>query len=134
MDTMKRQFCTRCNTNRDVKITSTSKVITEPDGKRNEIRTNLFHCEICKSFVGRENCIRGGILKTEDTFTPKARNIWRVIPGDAQLKILNSVWCTHCRNMTGIANITAKVDSGMLVLLGKCSRCGGDVARVIENE
>jgi hypothetical protein len=36
--------------------------------------------------------------------------------------------------MTGIANITAKVDSGMLVLMGKCSRCGGDVARVIENE
>jgi len=47
--------------------------------------------------------------------------------------ILNSVWCTRCRNMTRITKITAKVDSGMLVLTGKCTRCGGDVARVIED-
>jgi hypothetical protein len=36
--------------------------------------------------------------------------------------------------MTGITNITARVVSGMLVLTGKCSRCSGDVARVIEND
>ena len=131
---MKTEFCTRCNTKRDVKMTSSSKVITDPDGERKVIRTNLFHCETCKSFVRRENCRRGRILKTEDTFTPKAKNIWRAIPGEAQLKILNTVWCTQCRNMTGITNITARVDSGMLVLTGKCIRCSGDVARVIENE
>jgi len=31
--------------------------------------------------------------------------------------------------MIDITNITAKVDSGMLVLIGECNRCGGDVAR-----
>lgn len=113
---------------------SSLKVITDPDGEREVIRTSLFHCETCNSFVRRENCNGGGILKTEDTFTPRAKNIWRVIPGDTQFKILNTVWCTQCRNMTGIAHIIAKVDSGMLVLMGKCRRCGGDVARVRENE
>lgn len=113
---------------------SSSKVITDPHGEREVIRTSLFHCETCNSFVRRENCNGGGILKTEDTFTPRAKNIWRTIPGDTQLKILNTVWCTRCRNLSGITNITAKVDSGMLVLIGKCSRCGGDVARVRENE
>jgi hypothetical protein len=36
--------------------------------------------------------------------------------------------------MTGITGITARVDTGMLVLTGQCSRCGGGVARVVENE
>jgi hypothetical protein len=36
--------------------------------------------------------------------------------------------------MSGITHITAKVDAGLLVLIGKCSRCGGDVARVREND
>ena len=131
---MKVEFCTRCNTKRDVKMTSSSKVVTDPDGERKVIRTHLFHCQICKSFIRRQNCSRGRILKTEDTFTPRAKNIWRAIPGDAQLKILNTVWCARCRNMTGITNITAKVGSGVLVLTGKCSRCSGNVARVIEND
>jgi len=113
---------------------SSLKVITDPDGEREVIRTSIFHCEICNSFVRRLNCNGGGILKTEDTFTPRAKNIWRAIPGDTQLKILNTVWCTRSRNLSGITNITARVDSGMLVLMGKCSRCGGDVARVRENE
>ena len=131
---MKREFCTRCNTIRAVKMMASLKVITDPAGEREVIRTSLFHCETCNSFVRRENYNSGGILKTENTFTPRAKNIWRATPGDTQLKILNTVWCTRCRNLSGITNITAKVDSGMLLLIGKCSRCGGDVARVRENE
>ena len=115
-------------------MTPSSKVTTDPDGRREVIRTNLFHCEICKSFVRREKHNRGGILTTWDTFTPRAKNIWRAIPGDTQLKILNTVWCTRCRGMSGISHITARVDSAMLVLIGSCSRCGGDVARVREND
>jgi hypothetical protein len=75
-------------------MTASSKVMTDPDGKRNVIQTNLVHCEICKSFVRREKYNRGGILNTGDRFTPRAKNIWRAIPGDTQLKILNTVWCT----------------------------------------
>ncbi len=134
LDKMKKEFCTRCNTKREVKMTASSKVMTDPDGKRKVIQTNLFHCEICKSFVRREKYNRGGLLKTGDTFTPMAKNIWRAIPGDTQYKILNTVWCTCCRGMSGITNITARVDSGHLVLMGQCRRCGGDVARVVINE
>ena len=68
------------------------------------------------------------------TFTPKAKKIWQSIPGDIRLKILNNVYCVQCKDMTGIGNITGKIEKGMLVLRGVCTRCGGEVARVIENE
>ena len=111
-----------------------SKVITAADGERRVIRTDLYHCEVCKRFVRREDHRSAGILINGDTFTPRAKNIWRALPGDTQLKILNTVWCTRCVGMSGITDVTAKVDSGMLVLMGKCSRCGGEVARIREND
>jgi hypothetical protein len=68
------------------------------------------------------------------SFTPKAKKIWEAIAGDIQIKILNNVWCVHCRKGSSIGNLTGKIESGMLVLRGTCTKCGGDVARVIENE
>ena len=134
MDRMKREFCTRCNTIRDVKMTSSKVVNTDCAGERLVIRTHLFHCKICKSFVRREDGDREALLKTEDTFSPRARNIWRSIPADTQLKILSTVWCTQCRNMSQITTIKANVCSGLLVLRGNCSRCGANAARVVENQ
>jgi len=131
---MKREFCTRCNTVRDVKMTSSTMVNTDCAGERLVIHTHLFHCKICKSFVRREDGDKEALLKTEDNFSPRARNIWRAIPADAQLKILSTVWCTRCKNMITIYGISARVGSGMLVLRGSCSRCGADVARVVENQ
>jgi hypothetical protein len=69
-----------------------------------------------------------------DNFTPKAKKIWELIPGNIRLRILNNVWCPQCRDVTGIGNFSGKVEKGMLILRGVCTRCGGDVARVIENE
>jgi hypothetical protein len=134
MDNMKSEFCTRCNTKRNVMMTSSSSVMTAPNGDRRIIQTDFFHCELCKSFVRSEDRNRGALLETDENFTPQAKNIWRAVPGDIQLKILNTVWCIRCRNMTAISNICGKVDSGMLVLRGECTRCGGEVARVIQNE
>jgi phage regulator Rha-like protein len=74
------------------------------------------------------------ILSIEGSFTPKAKKIWEAIAGDIQIKILNNVWCVHCRKGSSIGNLTGKIESGMLVLRGTCTKCGGDVARVIENE
>ena len=69
------------------------------------------------------------------TLTPPARSIWEAIPGNVQLKLLNNVWCFNCRETTGIGgDVTGKVAKGMLVLHGKCTRCGLAVVRVIENE
>ncbi|MGV7223072.1 MAG: hypothetical protein ACQ9MH_16265 [Nitrospinales bacterium] len=67
--------------------------------------------------------------------TPPARNIWESIPGKAQVKLLNNAWCFNCRKTTGIGgDVRGKVAKGMLVLHGKCTRCGEAVTRVIENE
>jgi phage regulator Rha-like protein len=73
-------------------------------------------------------------LPVNGSFTPKAKKIWGAIPGDIQFKILNNVWCVHCRKESSIGNLTGKIESGMLVLRGTCTKCGGEVARVIENE
>ena len=67
------------------------------------------------------------------SLTPQARRIWDTVAGDLQVKILNNVWCVSCKETTGIGNVSGKVEKGMLVLRGVCTRCGGEVARVIEN-
>jgi phage regulator Rha-like protein len=71
---------------------------------------------------------------TDGSFTPKAKKIWEAIPGDIQFKILNNVWCVQCKKESSIGNLSGKIESGMLVLRGTCTKCGGEVARVIENE
>jgi phage regulator Rha-like protein len=68
------------------------------------------------------------------SFTPKAKKIWEAIAGDIRIRLLNNVWCRHCGKMSSIGNLSGKVESGMLVLRGSCTKCGSDVARVIENE
>jgi phage regulator Rha-like protein len=71
---------------------------------------------------------------TDGSFTPKAKKIWEAIPGDIQFKILNNVWCVQCKKESSIGNLSGKIESGMLVLRGTCTKCGGEVARVIENQ
>ena len=66
--------------------------------------------------------------------TPQAQKIWDSIPGDFQMKLLNNVWCRTCSDTTGIGSVSGKVEKGMLILKGICTRCGNPVARVIENE
>ncbi len=70
----------------------------------------------------------------EFSLTPQAFRIWINIPGDIQIKILNNVWCRTCSDTTGIGSVSGKVEKGMLILKGICTRCGNPVARVIENE
>ena len=66
--------------------------------------------------------------------TSKAKILWDAIPGDVRLRILNNVWCANCSQVTGIGNISGNVEKGDLILRGVCTRCGGDVARLIEND
>jgi len=70
----------------------------------------------------------------EFSLTPQAQEIWDAIPGDSQMKLLNNVWCRTCSDTTGIGSVSGKVEKGMLILKGICTRCGHPVARVIENE
>ncbi len=49
-----------------------------------------------------------------------------------RLKILNNVWCVDCRTVVGIGVVLMEVSGRDLVLKGSCTKCGGSVARVIE--
>ncbi len=69
----------------------------------------------------------------EFSLTSQAKEIWDAIPGDFQMKLLNNVWCRTCSDTTGIGSVSGKVEKGMLILKGICTRCGHPVARVIEN-
>ncbi len=70
----------------------------------------------------------------EFSLTPQAFRIWINIPGDIQMKILNNVWCRTCSDITSIGSVSGKIEKGVLILRGICTRCGNPVARVIENE
>ena len=65
-------------------------------------------------------------------FTAPAAKLWAAIPSDAKKKILANVWCVKCRHEVIITNFSGTVKAGDLLLVGKCSECQGDVARVIE--
>lgn len=66
--------------------------------------------------------------------TAQARKRWEKIPADIRVKLLNNVWCTACASETGIGQVEGKVERGDLILRGICTRCGGEVARLIEND
>ena len=67
-------------------------------------------------------------------FSPRAKRVWEGMAPTLKTQILNNVWCNHCTKMTTIVHYTGKVDGGDLILEGECERCGGKVARLIENE
>ena len=68
------------------------------------------------------------------TFTDTAAKLWATIPADTKKLLLANVWCSKCRHEVTITNFTGVVKAGDLLLVGLCSECRGDVARVIESE
>ncbi len=66
------------------------------------------------------------------TFTKPARQRWESIPADIRKRLLSNVWCGHCRHETTITHFSGAIKGGDLLLVGKCTACHGDVARVIE--
>ncbi|MBW1644334.1 MAG: hypothetical protein JRJ76_16000, partial [Deltaproteobacteria bacterium] len=63
----------------------------------------------------------------EFSLTPQAFRIWINIPGDFQMKLLNNVWCRTCSDITGIGSVSGKIEKGVLILRGICTRCGNPV-------
>jgi hypothetical protein len=66
------------------------------------------------------------------SFTDPAAKLWATVPADTKKLLLANVWCSKCRDETTITNFTGAVKGGDLLLVGLCSICRGDVARVIE--
>ena len=52
---MSSELCARCHAVRSMVMTTSTRVTTGPEGKPNKIRTRLFHCETCNSFVRSED-------------------------------------------------------------------------------
>jgi hypothetical protein len=72
-------------------------------------------------------------LESIPNFTEPAAKLWKAIPADIKKLLLANVWCGQCSDATIITNFTGVVRKGDLLLVGKCARCHGDVARLIES-
>lgn len=67
-------------------------------------------------------------------FTTLARKRWDSMPANIRQRLLSNVWCVQCRHETTITHISGTIKGGDLLLEGKCVKCHGGVARVIEGE
>jgi hypothetical protein len=71
-------------------------------------------------------------IESIPNFTGPAATLWAAIPAAAKKQLLSNVWCAKCRHEVTIKNFTGAVKGGDLLLVGLCSECHGDVARVVE--
>ena len=73
-------------------------------------------------------------IESLPAFTPPARRRWDAIPAPIRQRFLANVWCGHCARETTVTDFSGRIQRGDLLLTGRCARCGGEVARVIEGE
>ncbi len=81
---------------------------------------------------GRSPGSRGSSVAPPPQFTPAARRAWESVSPQLRLRILNNVWCGMCKNTTSINLTRASMRRGDVVLRGNCSKCGGEVGRLVE--
>lgn len=65
-------------------------------------------------------------------FDKKAMSRFNQIPNDIKSKLLSNVYCSKCSDMVKIVDFEATMDGEDLVLKGRCEKCSGKVARLIE--
>ena len=64
--------------------------------------------------------------------TEKALMIWEKIPHGARLKLLNNVYCGHCKGACSIADAHVVVEQGDFLIKGHCIICSGKAVRYVE--
>ena len=67
-----------------------------------------------------------------DNRKSKVLEIWNGLSKDQQNAILTNVFCHQCR-LTTIKDYSIEKSGPDIVLRGKCSKCNGPVARLVEN-
>lgn len=72
-------------------------------------------------------------IESLPNFSDPARQRWAAIPADIRQRLLTNVWCGQCCHAVTITNFNGSIVGGDLLLVGKCGKCQGDVARVIED-
>lgn len=65
-------------------------------------------------------------------FTAPAARLWASIPAENRKILLSSLHCAKCRHDVTMTNFTGVVKGGDLLLVGLCSECRSDVARMVE--
>jgi len=58
---------------------------------------------------------------------------WNMLDEVTQNKLLENVFCSKC-HLTTIVYYEVTSKKPDIVLYGKCQKCGGDVARLVERE
>lgn len=64
--------------------------------------------------------------------TSDASRAWQKVPPALRFRLLNNVFCMSCHGGASMAVVGGAIEGGELVLRGSCTKCGGDVTRVIE--
>jgi hypothetical protein len=65
-------------------------------------------------------------------FSPAADKLWKTLTAEVRNTLLTNVWCGKCRHATTIKSFSGTVKAGDVLLVGSCSECHRDVARLIE--
>jgi hypothetical protein len=71
-------------------------------------------------------------IESLPAFTAPARRRWDAIPARIRQRLLANVWCGNCARETTVTDFTGRIQRGHLLLVGRCTRCRGEVARLIE--
>jgi hypothetical protein len=64
--------------------------------------------------------------------TKQASKFWNAMPVRERQQILANVYCVRCGGSVSIADASGTIKGGNLMLEGKCSKCGHEVARLVE--
>lgn len=73
-------------------------------------------------------------IKSVPKFTPAAAKLWEAIPTTTRKILVSNVWYGKCGHEVAITDFSGSVKGGDLLLVGSCSECHGDVARLTELE
>lgn len=65
-------------------------------------------------------------------FSPRATAAWNAIPQEIRARLLDNFWCGVCRRSASVELCSGSVSRGDLVLRGYCTRCGSEIARLVE--
>lgn len=65
-------------------------------------------------------------------FSAAAARSWQRIPPTIRVRLLNSFWCPVCLEETSVDLRSGVVLECDLILRGHCTRCGGEIARMVE--
>jgi len=71
-------------------------------------------------------------VESTPKFTAPAAKLWASVPNSSKRLLLSKVWCVKCRHEVTIINYSGVIKTGDLLLVGLCSECHGDVAKIIK--